>query len=339
MAFIGCGKKEFTVNFDTAGGSNIKSIKIKDGEKLKLPKDPNREGYIFKGWSIDGKEFKNSKKIKENITLKAVWEEVKKEETDDKEDIRKKEPVKLSCPNGFNLVNGKCQRKLEINATPCEDGYKLLNGKCTADVVFEPLRIDCNSRLTTIDTSYYSIASETPSNCKPDYSIQGGVCEAPIADPNVKKPADNCLGARVYYTSYGTSWCASHITQMGNCTDYGGTKVYVEGNYLCLDLNDKVPVTCPKVEGYHGYAGSNKMCSYFKTEPLKLQCPTESNLPHNGKCYKFENEQGYRCSGGTLNETTKKCSKTIVKDVEYSCSSGYTLSGTKCYKYEYTNPR
>ena len=41
---------KITITFDTKGGSKIESITIGKDTELTLPKDPTRDGYIFKGW-------------------------------------------------------------------------------------------------------------------------------------------------------------------------------------------------------------------------------------------------------------------------------------------------
>ena len=46
----GNSEEEYRVTFDTDGGSLIKSLTVKEQEKIKQPEDPVKEGYIFDGW-------------------------------------------------------------------------------------------------------------------------------------------------------------------------------------------------------------------------------------------------------------------------------------------------
>ena len=39
------------------------------------PKSPEKDGYIFKNWELNGKEFDFQTPITENIVLTAKWEE------------------------------------------------------------------------------------------------------------------------------------------------------------------------------------------------------------------------------------------------------------------------
>ena len=69
-------KTEFTVKFETDGGSTVVEQKIKEGEKVTKPQDPAKNGYIFKGWTLNGKEYNFTNAISANITLVALWEKI-----------------------------------------------------------------------------------------------------------------------------------------------------------------------------------------------------------------------------------------------------------------------
>lgn len=72
-------EKKYTVSFDTDGGSEIASIKVKGGEVVSLPESPVKEGYIFSGWTLNDEIFDATLEIKEDITLKASWISEEKE--------------------------------------------------------------------------------------------------------------------------------------------------------------------------------------------------------------------------------------------------------------------
>lgn len=69
----------FTVVFDSAGGTNVETVKVKSGEKIPEPTEPKKSNqkqqYVFKGWYIgDSKwDFKNGI-VTGDITLTAKWE-------------------------------------------------------------------------------------------------------------------------------------------------------------------------------------------------------------------------------------------------------------------------
>ena len=69
---------EYTITFNTDGGSSVSSVKVKDGEKVAKPStNPTKEGYTFKHWSTTkgGSEYDFSTAVSGNLTLYAVWEE------------------------------------------------------------------------------------------------------------------------------------------------------------------------------------------------------------------------------------------------------------------------
>ena len=65
---------QYTIAFDTAGGSEIAPITQDYGTAITAPADPTREGYTFIGWD---KEIPATMPA-ENITLKAKWKDIEK---------------------------------------------------------------------------------------------------------------------------------------------------------------------------------------------------------------------------------------------------------------------
>lgn len=70
-------EKVVVVSFDSDGGSAVKSIEVLINSTITAPLNPNKNGYIFKGWYLNDKKFDFKNEIKENITLKAKWEKSK----------------------------------------------------------------------------------------------------------------------------------------------------------------------------------------------------------------------------------------------------------------------
>ena len=65
--------KKYTVTFDTADGTSIDPQTIKDGGKVSKPDDPTREGYEFKGWTLNGVDYDFTTPVKADLVLTAVW--------------------------------------------------------------------------------------------------------------------------------------------------------------------------------------------------------------------------------------------------------------------------
>jgi uncharacterized repeat protein (TIGR02543 family) len=69
---------QYTVTFDSNGGSAVSSQTVYDGDKATEPTEPTKEGYIFNGWWYDGSEASglwdfNENTVTEDMTLHADW--------------------------------------------------------------------------------------------------------------------------------------------------------------------------------------------------------------------------------------------------------------------------
>ncbi|MBU5354735.1 InlB B-repeat-containing protein [Paenibacillus barcinonensis] len=76
--YAGWERNQYTVSFDTTGGSPISDQSIGYGDQLTLPIEPtsNTEGQIFAGWFADSQftvPFDFSQPIQSNVTLYAKW--------------------------------------------------------------------------------------------------------------------------------------------------------------------------------------------------------------------------------------------------------------------------
>ncbi|MDC2706738.1 InlB B-repeat-containing protein [Bacteroides ovatus] len=84
IAITSCGDdndqelQQFTVNFDTQGGSKISSQTVSNGEKVTEPAKPTRDGYAFAGWYTEDSYTHNwdfeEEIVTHDLTLYAKWE-------------------------------------------------------------------------------------------------------------------------------------------------------------------------------------------------------------------------------------------------------------------------
>ena len=65
--------KQYTVTFDSQGGSKIASQTVNENDKAKQPVNPTREGYTFVEWQLNNKKYDFNSEVTGDITLKAVW--------------------------------------------------------------------------------------------------------------------------------------------------------------------------------------------------------------------------------------------------------------------------
>lgn len=128
-------EKEFTIEFNSNGGTEIDSMIVKENQTISKPTDPTKEGYKFIGWYEDielTREYGFSKPVEKNITLYAKWEkdapiqeklEIKSVELIEKEGriistgIIKDKAITLEIPKGYNEDLNIGQHILKITGT------------------------------------------------------------------------------------------------------------------------------------------------------------------------------------------------------------------------------
>lgn len=71
-------QKTYTVAFDSAGGSDVQSVTVKEGTTLNAPETPVKATfsarYEFAGWYYEGRQWSfETDVVSEDITLTAEW--------------------------------------------------------------------------------------------------------------------------------------------------------------------------------------------------------------------------------------------------------------------------
>ncbi len=182
----GCSAQKHTVTFDSNGGTTVKSIKVKDNDKVKRPEDPTKDGYIFDGWYLEDELFDFDTKIRKDITLEAYWNsnsiELKSTSISLVVGLEKKLEI-LSLPDGITKENLVYSSSDESIVTVDENGnlnaltigtvtitIKSKDGKytakCTVNVMdeeIESISIDGDSTVT-VGNSIQLTVTFNPSN-------------------------------------------------------------------------------------------------------------------------------------------------------------------------------
>ena len=109
-------KEAITITFDTQGGSIIDSITIGKDTELTLPKEPTRDGYVFKGW-VDKNEtpIYNKVLLAEDTILYAVWEKVENKKTSTKTEKPKTNTNTNNNNTNTNKPNQNANNNTNIN--------------------------------------------------------------------------------------------------------------------------------------------------------------------------------------------------------------------------------
>lgn len=75
LGLLGCEKNPKVTYKD--GENVLSAVEVKKGEKAVEVKDPEKEGYDFTGWYLDGALYDFNNPVNKDITLTAGWEEEK----------------------------------------------------------------------------------------------------------------------------------------------------------------------------------------------------------------------------------------------------------------------
>lgn len=107
-----CKKTIYEVTFDKGNGSEVVIVEVVKNKNVTKPDNPEKEGYVFVYWELDGEEFVFENKITKNITLNAVWE-------------TKKYKVSFDTAGGSNIADVEVNHNERVSKPniPIKEGY------------------------------------------------------------------------------------------------------------------------------------------------------------------------------------------------------------------------
>ncbi len=120
ICFSGCSKKvSYTVTFDSMGGTVIDSQVVKEGESATKPKDPQKEGFTFVEWQLDGVAYDFNNIVSKDTILTACYDI-----NEDTEIVL----VMLDYQNGQEMAIVEIIKggKMTEPPTPIKQGYKFV---------------------------------------------------------------------------------------------------------------------------------------------------------------------------------------------------------------------
>lgn len=117
IAIFGNNKNMCTIHFESNGGSTVEGTEIVCGRKVVQPDDPEKEGFSFEGWMLEGETFDfDSTPLYKNSTLVAKWKA-----NDGTEVVT----VKFDTDGGSTIAATELAKgsKLQLPSTPTKIGY------------------------------------------------------------------------------------------------------------------------------------------------------------------------------------------------------------------------
>jgi hypothetical protein len=109
----------FIVTFDSNGGDSISSQTINAGETVKEPSNPNKTGYRFVEWQLNGNAYDFNSAVTANITLVAKWEST---------DNKKEYTVSFNSNGGSTVAKQTIKEGGKVNKPndPTRSGYRFV---------------------------------------------------------------------------------------------------------------------------------------------------------------------------------------------------------------------
>lgn len=311
--------KSFKISFDTDGGTTIESITVKQNDMIKLPEDPTKEGYVFDGWTLDGKKIDEKGKITKDITLKATW--------------IKKEPDKIVIT--FDSKGGTDVESITINKgeslvlpkNPTREGYTFITWKDSNEI---PIGNGAN---LDSDIELYAYWEKVKVKKPVEKPVEKPKKEYYCEDPKATLKGTLCVKEE---RKQAEQTCPKgSIEQKGKCFNPDDTS---ERHNNCKIHNGKKGV----------YNGDASGCFYgLETGPYNSPIDRETCLlaghhfnSKDNQCYSelitnnyiVSCDKGYGLYNPPTNNTT--CAKVVNSITTCEKYPGYKLSdnGAYCYK-------
>lgn len=131
-------KQQYTITFNSTGGSAVSTQTITEGGKVSKPSNPTRSGYNFVAWTLNGNNYDFNSLVNSNITLVAKWQQksytIKISAVDDYSPTRTltvyEDGVKI-VPNEIRYTNGTYL----CSGSNANVNYKVVAGQASFKVV------------------------------------------------------------------------------------------------------------------------------------------------------------------------------------------------------------
>src|SRR5690554_2830806 len=133
--------KYYQVTFDSQGGTNIDELEVLAGGHVNAPTKPERRGYEFTGWQLDGVDYDFEQAVNSDLLLVATWKLIEGEVTTYTVTFKGEDEIVYFSDE---VVAGN---SVNMPSNPVMDGHKFigweLNGNpfdfntlITSDIVF-----------------------------------------------------------------------------------------------------------------------------------------------------------------------------------------------------------
>lgn len=233
-----CNNSHYVI-FDTKGGTYIDAVEVEYGQRVERPRTPEKEGYTFNGWYLNGVEYNFNTKIYENIVLEAKW--TRKNNYNNNTSVGTKNYITFNSNGGSSVAT---QEVIDGNRA-FNPGAPTKNGHTFIGWYYENQKFDFNTRIynhMVLEARWVPNAYSNNKYCKV-------VNERVYSTGFAGKSDINGLNSLNY--SYTLSFNKSNITNLklvnyGNLpystTEYMNAYNYLTGNYNYNGYNKPISI-------------------------------------------------------------------------------------------------
>ena len=245
---VGNKPSEFTVRFDTQGGTAISEKVVKKGETVSTPDNPTKENAEFVEWQLDGAKYDFSTPVSKDITLLAKWNEIKEYSIE----------VTLDGQTYTTKVRDGKTLSLDSLKIPSKDGYNIKIYSETGEEFDPKTPITADLKLTAqyIEIKMYTVAFNSNGGSKVDsVKVEEGKI---VTEPTTTRDGYDLDGWYLNDTKYDFSTpVTKNITLKAKWNEKGKINVI-------FMTDNKVYKTSPVKEGTKVSKPSNPTKSGYK---------------------------------------------------------------------------
>ncbi len=231
LLFLLGNKKDvqYTVTFNSEGGTTISDITIDENGKVQKPADPTKEGYVFEGWYLNGEPFDFDQEVSGNIELEARWTKVS---GGNEEDV-KVSGVELD--KSSLTLNVGDEKSLGVTVSPSNASDKSLVWTSSDSSV---VSVDSNGRVTAKKAGIATITVKTNDGGFTD------TVKVTVEKEEVEVPEVNVTGVTLNKSTLnlnvGGSSKLTATVKPSNATNKGVTWSSSDKSIATVDANGKV---------------------------------------------------------------------------------------------------
>ena len=151
-------RNSYKVSFETNGGSAIQAVSYKYEQMVAAPSSPNKLGYTFAGWELNGESYSFTNMPAHDIELSAKWQVVEYTVTFVAAELVGKVTYTVENKN----ITEPAVPSVE-HFTGAWEEYELTTGNITVKAVYTPVTytVTFKAEGVTVDTENYTVVNPT----------------------------------------------------------------------------------------------------------------------------------------------------------------------------------